>query len=84
MQINPFELTPARPLSQQSRYVEEHITIYNLDDLSEHKVVLLRLSSGQLQQHAFSYAPSESAFGYSALEEDILRFHSAFIAQWDR
>ena len=29
---------------------------------------------------AFSYAPSESTFGYSALEEEILAFHSAFTA----
>lgn len=60
------------------RYIEEHFTIYNVDDLNEHRCVLLRLSCGALHTQTFSYAPSESTFGYSALEESILRFHSAF------
>ncbi|KAL1530705.1 hypothetical protein AB1Y20_001604 [Prymnesium parvum] len=64
----------------KARYVEEHFTIYNLADLNEHKCVLLRLSCGQLHEHAFSYAPSESTFGYSALEEEILCFYSNFTA----
>ena len=32
----------------------------------------------------FQFSPSESTFGYSALEEDILRFQSIFTAFWDR
>ena len=69
----------------KARYIEEHFTVYNLADLSEHKCVLLRLSCGQLQVGpTFSFTPSESTLGYSALEEDILRFQCAFSAFWDR
>ena len=36
-----------------------------------------------LRSSSHLVSPSESTFGYSALEEEILRFHCAFTAFWD-
>ena len=61
----------------KARYVEEHFTVYNCDDLGDHLVVLVHLSCGRDHQ-AFSYAPSKPSHSSNILEEDILRFSSNF------
>ena len=43
----------------KARYVEEHFTVYNLDDLNEHKLVLVRLSCGHVHQQAHDEANIE-------------------------
>ena len=53
--------------------------MYNLDDLNEHRCVLVRLTSASSQfTQAFSFAPAKFMHGYSLLEEEILRFSCAF------
>ena len=69
----------------KARYVEQHFTVYNLDDLNEHKYVLVRLTSASSQfTQGFSYTPAKFMHGYSLLEEDILRFNCAFQTFWQR
>jgi hypothetical protein len=74
------------PMLAKTRFIEEHFTVYNLADLTEHKCVHVRLSCGQLPAGSiFTYSPSESAslLGYSALEEEITRFHCDFTSLFD-
>ena len=80
---NTRALISSLPFLSKTRYVEEHFTVYNCDDLNEHRCVLVRLSCGRLHHQSFSYAPSRFTYGYSLLEEDILRFHGAFKTFWE-
>jgi hypothetical protein len=67
----------------KARYVEEHFTVYNSDDLGDHLVVLVRLSCGHAHHQAFSYAHSKPSHSSNILEEDVLRFSSSFKAFWE-
>ena len=87
IRVTPNERTIAAHGAQllKARYVEQHFTVYNLDDLNEHKYVLVRLTSASSQYtQGFSYTPAKFMHGYSLLEEDILRFNCAFQTFWQR
>ena len=55
----------------KARYVEEHFTLYNRADLNEHKRVAR--PRGSAPRAGLLLRTFESTFGYSALEEEILR-----------
>jgi hypothetical protein len=57
----------------RDKYIEEHLTLYNRDQLNEKYLISLRFSTGALR--FFYLAPgTKTGFAFSRLEECIIKF----------
>jgi hypothetical protein len=73
VKVNSDVLRDSQFLLAGEKYIEEHFTIYNADNLKEKYWIVLRFSRGSMQQF-FPNPGLRSGIQFSMLEQRIMRF----------